>query len=98
MKHSKTLLIFQDQFVKKSAYELEITSLKDENSNIQSDVVKTLALIFIITYYKQNTLNVINYHIVFPQKKRVLETSYESEINSIKSKMVIILMCKTSLL
>ena len=49
MKHSKTLLIFQDQFVKKSAYDQEISSLKDENSNIQSDVVKTLALIFIIT-------------------------------------------------
>ena len=69
MKHSKTLSIFQDQFVKKSAYDQEISSLKDENSNLQSDVVKTLALIFIVItyYYKHITLNVY-FILFFPEK------------------------------
>ena len=33
------IIPFQNQFVKKSAYDQEISSLKDENSNLQSDVV-----------------------------------------------------------
>ena len=91
-------ILFQNQFVKKSAYDQEISSLKNENSNLKSDVVIILniKILQIHTYYRQNILNVINFskqvvintNIVFPQNKRVLKTAYDSEMQSIKSKMV----------
>ena len=50
------LLQNQNQFVKKSAYDQEISSLKDENSNLQSDVVISYTPITDRTFWMLSTL------------------------------------------
>ena len=54
------IIPFQNQFVKKSAYDQEISNLKNENSNLKSDVV-IISNINILQI--QNILNVINFSI-----------------------------------
>ena len=49
-------ILFQNQFVKKSAYDQEISSLKDENSNLQSDVVILYTPITDRTFWMLSTL------------------------------------------
>ena len=53
------IIPFQNQFVKKSAYDQEISSLKNQNSNLKSDVVIILnfKILQIHTYYRQNILS-----------------------------------------